>query len=53
VSLGLENAYLFTLVDNLRAQRFYQTDQWTPDGLRRIDVVWNTSVDVLRYQRTL
>jgi ribosomal protein S18 acetylase RimI-like enzyme len=53
VSLGLKNAYLFTLVDNLRAQRFYQTDQWTPDGLRRIDVVWNASVDVLRYQRTL
>jgi RimJ/RimL family protein N-acetyltransferase len=53
VSLGLKNAYLFTLIDNLRAQRFYKTDQWTPDGLRRIDVVWNTSVDVLRYQRTL
>jgi len=53
VSLGLRQAYLFTLVDNLRAQRFYQKDQWTPDGLRRIDVVWNTSVDVLRYQRTL
>ena len=53
VSLGLRQAYLFTLVDNLRAQRFYQKDQWAPDGLRRIDVVWNTSVDVLRYQRTL
>ena len=53
VSLGLHQAYLFTLVDNLRAQRFYKSDQWFPDGLRRIDIVWNTAVDVLRYQRTL
>ncbi len=40
VSLGLRKAYLFTLVDNLRAQRFYKNDQWTPDGLRRTDTVW-------------
>jgi len=53
VSLGRSHAYLFTLIDNLRAQRFYQADQWTPDGLRRIDVVWNIPVDAIRYQRTL
>ncbi len=53
VSLGLKNAYLFTLVDNLRAQRFYQTDQWTPDGLRRTDTVWGAAVHVLRFQRKL
>jgi GNAT superfamily N-acetyltransferase len=53
VSLGLRQAYLFTLTANLRAQRFYQTDQWSPDGLRRTDTVWNTTVDVLRYQRIL
>ena len=53
VSLGLRQAYLFTLVDNLRAQRFYKTDQWTPDGLQRTDTVWGIAVHVLRFQRTL
>jgi ribosomal protein S18 acetylase RimI-like enzyme len=53
VSLGLKNAYLFTLVDNLRAQRFYKTDQWSPDGLDRTDTVWGIAVHVLRFQRNL
>jgi ribosomal protein S18 acetylase RimI-like enzyme len=53
VSLGLKNAYLFTLVDNLRAQRFYKNDQWSPDGLQRTDTVWGIAVHVLRFQRAL
>jgi ribosomal protein S18 acetylase RimI-like enzyme len=53
VSLGLKHAYLFTLVDNLRAQRFYKTDQWTADGLERTDTVWGAAVHVLRFQRGL
>ncbi len=53
VSLGLRQAYLFTLVDNLRAQRFYKADQWTPDGLERTDTVWGAAVHVLRFQRAL
>jgi ribosomal protein S18 acetylase RimI-like enzyme len=53
VSLGLKHAYLFTLVDNLRAQRFYQNDQWTADGLSRTDTVWGAAVHVLRFQRNL
>lgn len=53
VSLGLKNAYLFTLVENLRAQRFYKNDQWEPDGLERTDTVWNIAVHVRRFQRTL
>ena len=53
VSLGHRHAYLFTLTGNLRAQRFYQTDLWTPDGLRRTDSVWGIAVDVLRFQRRL
>jgi|GEM_PF-389678 len=53
VSLSLRHAYLFTLVDNLRAQHFYKSDQWTPDGLTRTDTVWGAAVHVLRFQRNL
>jgi ribosomal protein S18 acetylase RimI-like enzyme len=53
VSLSLRHAYLFTLVDNLRAQRFYKSDQWTPDGLTRTDTFWGAAVHILRFQRTL
>ena len=53
VSLGRRQAYLFTLVGNLRAQRFYQSDLWSTDGLRRAETVWNIPVDVLRFQRNL
>ncbi len=52
-SLGFRKAYLWVVVGNLRAERFYQTDLWSPDGLRRTDIVWNIPVDVLRYQRDL
>ena len=38
---------------NLCAQRFYQNDLWSPDGLRRTDSVWGIAVDVLRFQRNL
>jgi ribosomal protein S18 acetylase RimI-like enzyme len=53
VSLGRRQAYLFTLVGNLRAQRFYQSDLWLTDGLRRAETVWNIPVDVFRFQRNL
>jgi ribosomal protein S18 acetylase RimI-like enzyme len=53
VSLSLRHAYLFTLVDNLRAQRFYKSDQWTPDGLQRTDTFWGAAVHILRFQRNL
>jgi ribosomal protein S18 acetylase RimI-like enzyme len=53
VSLSLRHAYLFTLVDNLRAQHFYKSDQWAPDGLTRTDTVWGAAVHVLRFQRNL
>ncbi len=53
ISLGLRHAYLFTLVDNLRAHRFYKTDQWTPDGLQRTETVWGIAIHVLRFQRNL
>jgi ribosomal protein S18 acetylase RimI-like enzyme len=53
VSLSLRHAYLFTLVDNLRAQHFYKSDQWTPDGLTRTDTFWGAAVHILRFQRNL
>ena len=53
VSLSLRHAYLFTLVDNLRAQHFYKSDQWTPDGLTRTDTFWGAAVHILRFQRSL
>jgi len=51
--LGFRNAILWVLVGNVRAERFYQIDGWTPDGLRRTDVVWGATVDEVRYQRGL
>jgi ribosomal protein S18 acetylase RimI-like enzyme len=37
--LGFRNAVLWVLAGNVRAERFYQIDQWVPDGLRRTDSV--------------
>ncbi len=53
VQLGFRNAYLWILAGNLRAERFYQIDGWTPDGVRRTDSVWSVMVDEIRYQRRL
>jgi hypothetical protein len=41
------------LAGNVRGKRFYRTDRWTPDGLRRTDSVWGIKFDEIRYQRTL
>jgi GNAT superfamily N-acetyltransferase len=51
--LGFRNAVLWVLAGNIRAERFYQIDRWTPDGLRRIDSVWGVTVNEIRYQRGL
>jgi GNAT superfamily N-acetyltransferase len=51
--LGFRNAVLWVLAGNTRAERFYQIDRWTPDGLRRTDSVWGVTVDETRYQREL
>jgi|HubBroStandDraft_2_1064218.scaffolds.fasta_scaffold18094_3 GNAT superfamily N-acetyltransferase len=51
--LGFRNALLWVLVGNVRAERFYQSDMWAPDGRRRSDSVWGVTVDEVRYQREL
>lgn len=53
VDLGFRNAILWVLAGNFRAERFYRTDQWSPNGGRRIVEVWGVSVEEIRYQRTL
>ena len=51
--LGFRNAVLWVLAGNIRAERFYQIDQWVPDGLHRTDSVWGVTVNEVRYQRGL
>ena len=51
--LGFGNALLWVLMGNVRADRFYRNDQWTPDGLQRTDTVWGVTVNEIRYRRKL
>jgi GNAT superfamily N-acetyltransferase len=50
---GFRNALLWVLAGNVRAERFYQTDGWASDGVRRTDTMWGVTVDEVRYQRGL
>jgi ribosomal protein S18 acetylase RimI-like enzyme len=50
---GFENALLWVLAGNVRADRFYRGDQWTPDGAQRTDTVWGVKVEEVRYRRKL
>jgi GNAT superfamily N-acetyltransferase len=50
---GFRRAVLWVLVGNLRAERFYAKDGWTPEGTQRTDMVWGVQVRDRRYQRTL
>jgi hypothetical protein len=51
--LGFENALLWVLLGNVRADRFYRKDQWTPDNLQRTDTLWGVTVNEIRYRRKL
>ncbi|HMD19278.1 MAG TPA: GNAT family N-acetyltransferase [Alloacidobacterium sp.] len=51
--LGFENALLWVLANNVRAERFYQIDRWVPDGLHRTASMWGITVNEIRYQRGL
>jgi hypothetical protein len=53
VKLGFANALLWVLTGNVRADRFYRIDQWTPDRRQRTDTVWGVTVNEIRYQRKL
>jgi GNAT superfamily N-acetyltransferase len=50
---GLEEAVLWVLAGNERAEHFYRKDGWAADGSRRSDEVWFVATDELRYRRTL
>lgn len=51
--LGFRNAVLWVVAGNTRAERFYRSDGWTADGLRRPRQVANVALNTLRYSRTL
>jgi GNAT superfamily N-acetyltransferase len=51
--LGFRKAILWVLEGNVRAERFYRRDQWTPDGAQRTDEVWGRKVNDVRYRRDL
>jgi GNAT superfamily N-acetyltransferase len=53
LDLGFRHALLWVLAGNTRAERFYRSDQWVSDGLRRTASVWDVMVDEVRYRRTL
>jgi GNAT superfamily N-acetyltransferase len=48
-----EEAILWLLVGNERAERFYRADGWTPDGSSRHEDVWGVESHVIRFRRTL
>lgn len=50
---GFSMATLWVLDSNARAMRFYAKDGWTPDGLRRVEKVWDVKVQEVRYSRPL
>jgi GNAT superfamily N-acetyltransferase len=50
---GFAQAHLWVLDGNVRAERFYRLDGWSPDGLRRPEELWGVVVKEARYRTTL
>jgi GNAT superfamily N-acetyltransferase len=50
---GFRNAVLWLLTGNARADDFYRMDGWMPDSLRRTDIMWDATVNEVRYRRAL
>jgi GNAT superfamily N-acetyltransferase len=53
VELGFQQAVLWVLAGNTRAQRFYEQDGWVRDGEQRTESLWGVMVDDVRYRRQL
>jgi len=53
LDLGFRQAALWVLAGNVRAECFYRSDGWAPDGQHRTDETRGFRIDELRYQRTL
>lgn len=50
---GCQSAVVWVLRGNARAERFYRSDGWTPDGARRKEEVWGVVAEELRHTRNL
>lgn len=50
---GFDQAILWVLAGNERAERFYRADGWVHDGGRQSGEHWGVVVDELRYRRAL
>ncbi len=51
IDRGFEEAVLWVLAGNARAESFYRIDAWRPDGERRLEEVHGIRVDEIRYVR--
>jgi GNAT superfamily N-acetyltransferase len=51
--IGFRKAFLWALVGNVRADRFYRIDGWALDGQLRTQTIWGITLNELRYQRDL
>jgi GNAT superfamily N-acetyltransferase len=51
--MGYSQAFLWVLVGNNRAQRFYGTDEWQPDGASREEECWGVMSSEVRFRRSL
>ena len=50
---GFDDAILWVLAGNERAERLYRADGWVADGERRRQEIWGVMADEVRYRRTL
>ena len=50
---GMDEAVLWVLRGNKRAQRFYEREGWEPDGAQRFEHPYGIVSDVIRFRRTL
>ncbi len=50
---GFQDAVLWVLEGNAKAERFYRRDGWIFDDLHRRERMWGMWVDELRYRRAL
>jgi len=53
VECGIQEAVLWMMKGNTRAERFYEIDGWRPDGRERSETLWGVTVNELRYRRRL
>lgn len=50
---GFNQAILWMLEGNARADRFYRNDGWLPDGLHKQGDIWGLTLPEIRYRRPL